>query len=112
MLLGSLGYQVHVVSSEGDALESINASRHDLVIVEMTHEGDFAGLDAIRKIAAKQPGLPCLIISGYGETERIREAKVFGHAQCLGKPFTRSKLGQAVRRLLDERSRAKGDFSG
>jgi YesN/AraC family two-component response regulator len=42
-----------------------------------------------------------VIVSGYSETERIKEALLLGAGKYLKKPYTLEKIGVTLRLVLD-----------
>ncbi len=105
-ILSNLGYDVQVAAGHDDALDLIRQTRFDLVILDMIIEGGPDGLDIYKDILRIAPGQRCIIISGFAETERVREAKVLGAHNYIRKPYTMQKLGGAVRAALDQETDA------
>ena len=58
-------------------------------------------MDVYRRMVEIRPDLPCVIASGFSETERVKEAMRLGAGDYLKKPYTLDSLGQAVRQELD-----------
>ncbi len=66
------------------------------------------GLETYRKIIQSYPGQKAIIVSGFSETERVREAQRLGVGTYLRKPYSLEKIGLAVRRELDRPAAAAG----
>jgi PAS domain S-box-containing protein len=118
VLIG-FGYEVVGVTTPRDAIAAFSESHDgvekgtgrpfDLLILDMIMDGG-DGLDVYREVVARHPGQKCLIVSGYSETGRIKEAMALGAAAFLRKPFTVGGLGRAVRDILS--GRVSGVTSG
>jgi CheY-like chemotaxis protein len=74
-------------------------SRHtgqiNLVLLDLTMPR-MNGREALGAIAARYPGLPCVVMSGYSEEEVASKLEGLPLAGCLEKPFSR----QAIQVLL------------
>ncbi len=105
--LKRLGYGVSEASNGHEAVALFAASKRagrespcDLVILDMTMEVGFDGLDTYKAILELYPGQKALISSGFDHGRRIRTAKELG-ADSLAKPYPRDLLAEAVRHRLD-----------
>jgi PAS domain S-box-containing protein len=68
----------------------------DLAIVDMNLGGE-NGMDAIRDLRAKKPGLPVIIASGYGDAvQRSPDEGSQGPTEILPKPYTLSALRRTI----------------
>jgi CheY-like chemotaxis protein len=108
-LLGHMGYQVDAAVHGHDAVERIRAHHakhngssqaYDLILLDMIVEDNFDGLDTFKEILKIYPEQKCIIVSGYAETTRVRQAQSLGALQYVPKPYTREELGLAVRNAL------------
>ncbi len=100
-LLGRLGYTVIAVDSGEKAVEFLKENYVDLVILDMIMEPGIDGLETYKRIIKTRPGQKAIIVSGYAETERVKEAQTLGVGFYLKKPYTLNKLGRAVKNALD-----------
>ena len=101
MMLTKLGYRVDTVASGAAALEYLQTHRVDLVILDMIMDPGLDGLQTYQKILEFHPHQKAIIVSGYSETDRVKEAQQLGAGTYLKKPFVLEKIGLAVRRELD-----------
>lgn len=99
-VLKRLGYEAQAVSNGLDAVEFIKKNPVDLIILDMILEGPWDGLTTFEKIREVNPSQRAIIVSGYSETERVKQARLLGVKGFLGKPFTIESLGQAVKNAL------------
>ncbi len=108
-ILARMGYRVVSAESGRTAVELIRKaweSDHehrpfDLVIMDMNLERDFDGLDTYREILKVYPDQKCIILSGGGESERVRQTQQMGAGKFVAKPYTFRELGKAVRGELN-----------
>ncbi len=60
------------------------------------------GLDTYKSILDIKPKQKAVIISGYSETDRVREAQKLGAGEYIKKPYTMERLGMAIRKELSK----------
>ncbi len=101
-LLKKLGYNVDTVMSGEDAVELIKLNAVDLVILDMIMDTGIDGLDTYKKMLAVQGHQKAIIVSGFSETDRVREAIKLGVGAYIRKPYALSDLARAVRSELDK----------
>jgi DNA-binding NtrC family response regulator len=65
---------------------------------------DRSGMDVLRDVGVRRPGLPVVLITGYATPDLAMRAHEAGAAAFLAKPFEASELVECVRRALGERS--------
>ncbi|NIM16447.1 MAG: PAS domain S-box protein [Candidatus Aminicenantes bacterium] len=102
-LLKELGYSVHAISSGEEAIEHIKTKTvsADLFLLDMLMGTGIDGLDTYKEIQKLQPGAKAIIISGFSESNRVKEALKMGAGAYIKKPYTLKKIGMAVRKELD-----------
>jgi PAS domain S-box-containing protein len=105
-MLGRLDYRVTSVSSGEKAVDYLKTNRPDLVVLDMIMDPGMDGLDTYRKVVALHPRQKAIIVSGYAETDRVREAQKLGAGAYVRKPYILERLGMAVRKELDRQERA------
>jgi DNA-binding NarL/FixJ family response regulator len=87
-------------SSAAEALQLIAASPPDVVIVDISL-GDRNGVELIKDICARWPGVPSLVLSMYDETMyAVRVLKAGGRGYIM-KQEVPKKVIAAIRRVLD-----------
>lgn len=77
-LLLDAGYQVQVANSSVAALRKIAASKFDLALLDIrldeSDEDNIEGMQLAAKIKKRSPKTKIVIITGYGTTERMKQA--------------------------------------
>lgn len=99
-MLTRLDYEVHTVSGGEAALDFLSHRPVDLVILDMIMEPGIDGLETYTRILESHPAQRAIIVSGFSENERVREAQRLGAGIYVKKPYTLEKLGVAVRQAL------------
>ena len=106
-MLRQLGYRVTVACDGHQAVELLEARAEQgappyaLVLLDMVMEDDFDGLDTYRVIARLCPDQRCMLISGFSDGDRVREAQRLGAGGFLQKPFSVRQLARKVRGEID-----------
>ena len=102
MILSELGYTVTTASSGEDAVEYLKNHAVDLLFLDMIMDPGIDGLDTYKRILEFHPGQKAIIVSGFSETDRVKDAKGLGAGQYIRKPYTLEKIGIALRTELDK----------
>ncbi len=99
-ILSRLNYLTHAVGSGEEAVSYLKNHRADLVVLDMIMGEGMDGLDTFKAIIATHPRQKAIIVSGYSETERVREAQRLGVSDYVKKPYMLESLGRAVKKAL------------
>mgnify|MGYP000906760245 FL=1 len=97
-MLERLGYRVSAHRSAARALE--DPGTYDLLLTDLSMPG-LTGLELARALRQRQPDLPVILCTGYGERLSAEDLAEAGVVRILGKPVLAADLGQAVRQTLD-----------
>jgi DNA-binding NtrC family response regulator len=100
-MLKKLNYKVSSVASGEEAIAYIKEHKIDLLVLDMIMDPDMDGLDTYKSVLEIQPKQKAIIVSGFSETERVKDAHVLGVGEYVKKPYVIEKLGMAVRKQLD-----------
>ena len=93
-ILEAEGFEVLMASSVAEALKLLAAQPLStqlplLVDVKMpVHDGMYL----MKKVKAKRPELPIIVMSGYATPETVKVAENLGAARFIAKPFTPEEL--------------------
>lgn len=101
MILQKLDYRPDSVASGEEAVEYVKHHSPDLIILDMIMDPGMDGLDTYRKIIEVRPGQKTILVSGFSETDRLREAQRLGAGEYVRKPYLIEKIALAVRKELD-----------
>ena len=101
-ILQQLGYRVSSVSSGEEAVEYLQHHSPDLVLLDMIMDPGMDGLETYKKIHELRPIQKTILVSGFSETERVREAQELGAGEYVRKPYLIETIAVAVRKALDQ----------
>ncbi len=99
-MLEKLGYNVQAVASGEDALSLVRDQRFDLMLIDMVMEPGIDGLETFRQARQLYPEQKALIVSGYSESARVREAQELGAGQYIKKPYSLDRIARALHEEL------------
>jgi len=95
-ILEKLGYKAWAVPSGEEAVEFIKEQPVDLVLLDMIMPPGIDGLDTFQEIRSVNPNQKAVLVSGYSENERVREALDLGIGAYLKKPYTIEQMSQVI----------------
>ena len=100
-ILRKLGYSVTSVSSGEEAVDYLKDYSADLLILDMIMDPGIDGLETYKRILEFSLGQKAVIVSGFPETDRVKEAQRLGAGAYIKKPFSLEKIGSAVKDELN-----------
>ena len=100
LMLEKLNYQAVTLSNGKEAVEYMETSSADLILMDMIMDPGIDGLDTLKQIWAIQPDQKAVIGSGFSENKRVYEARKLGATGFVGKPYTITKLGIVLKEAL------------
>lgn len=97
------GYFVHQAGDGLEALELINGGDlvMDVVVSDIVMPR-LNGVELLEELSRSRPGLPIILISGFG-TEELTRRGIAAPCAVLPKPFPPERLIAEVRRCIAER---------
>ena len=96
-LLTRLGYDVHTVFSGEEALEYLKNHKADMLVIDMIMAPGIDGLETYQKILEINPIQKAILVSGFSETDRVKEALSLGAGAYVKKPYVLETIGVAIR---------------
>jgi CheY-like chemotaxis protein len=102
-LLTSLNYNVSSTISGEEAIKYLKENKADLLILDMIMDPGIDGLDTYKSVLKINPIQKAIIVSGFSESDRVKEAKTLGAGAYIKKPYIKEKLGLAVKKELDKK---------
>ncbi len=100
-MLRDLGYQVREARTGPLALALVDRGEPvDLVFSDVIMPDGMSGIELARELAARHPGLPVLLTSGYTAHRLVPEAMA-DHLPVLRKPYAQSDLSYAIRDAMN-----------
>ncbi len=103
VMLTKLGYRVTVCTDPRKALEHLQTDNADLALMmtDLSMPG-LSGVDLIREAMRLKPGLPVILLTGYGNVIDTKAAVELHIAEVMHKPFTMEDLSAAIEGALEE----------
>lgn len=99
-MMTKLGYSVTSVPSGEEAVAYCTKNKVDLLILDMIMDPGIDGLETYRQIVQIKPDQKAIIVSGFCETHRVKEAEKLGVGSYQMKPYDLERIGLAVRAEL------------
>lgn len=106
--LEKLECEVSSVSTGEEALEAIDRSFFDLVFLDLRLPGK-SGIEVLKELKHKSPGLAVVVITAYGSIEAARQALKLGASDFLEKPFDPEQLRLLARRAFEQTALAPAE---
>jgi two-component system, response regulator, stage 0 sporulation protein F len=98
-------YAMHFAASGAEALDRL-AEEIEPALIAVLSDINMPGMDGLtllREIKARQPDLPVMMVTAYGDDERRRRADELGAAQFITKPVDFELLKAQLRQLPTRR---------
>ena len=86
MFLESSGHSVAVAAKAKPALEMLEQKQPKLIFLDLRLP-DQNGLDVLKTIKSKYPGIVVVMMTGFREADQVVEAFRQGAIDCILKPF-------------------------
>jgi PAS domain S-box-containing protein len=102
MLLKRLGYSVTAVPGGEEAVDYMTNHDVDLLVLDMIMDPGIDGLETYKRILKLYPNQKAIIVSGFSETKRVKEAQNLGAGPYVPKPYSMENIAKAVREELDK----------
>jgi PAS domain S-box-containing protein len=99
-MLDTLGYKTKAVSSGEEAVEYLKEHTVDLILLDMIMDPGINGRETYERIIMIHPNQKAIIVSGFAETDDVKEAQRLGAGKYIKKPYTLEKIGMVVKNEL------------
>jgi len=99
-MLNTLGYKAKAVSSGEEAVNYLQEHAVDLILLDMIMDPGISGRETYERVIKIHPNQKAVIVSGFVETDEVREAQRLGAGRFIKKPFTLEKIGFALKNEL------------
>jgi len=91
-------YELLFATNGQEAIESLKKNSVDIVIIDIKMPR-MDGIETMRKLKEANPAVKLLVTSGYKSVETAREAISAGAVNYIVKPFERTQILDAVKKL-------------
>ena len=99
-MLNTLGYITKAVSSGEEAVKYLQEHTVDLILLDMIMDPGINGRETYERVIKIYPNQKTVIVSGFVETDEVRETQRLGAGRFIKKPFTLEKIGFALKNEL------------
>ena len=110
-LLDGEGYDSHFVSSVDRVIERLQGPPFDLLLMDLNYSRDTTsgreGLGLIPRVRKCDPGLPIVVMTGWGSIDTAVEAMRLGAKSFVQKPWEDGTLREIVGREIAEGQAAR-----
>ncbi len=101
-ILTTLGYKVETATCGEDAIQLLSTKKFDIVLLDMIMEPGIDGLDTYRRLLEIHADQKVIIVSGYSESKRVKEALHLGVRSIVKKPYTLQAIASTINRELNQ----------
>jgi PAS domain S-box-containing protein len=99
--LKQLGYKVHAVANGMEAIDVIaSPAKIDITLTDIVLPGGLDGVALVKEAMRARPAMGVLCMSGYDPTREHRKWLAVQNIELLEKPFSSSRLAQALDAVL------------
>jgi CheY-like chemotaxis protein len=102
-MLKKLNYNVTSVPSGEDALAYLKTHTADLLVLDMIMDPGMDGLETYKKIVEIHPNQKAVIVSGFSESERVKQVQQLGAGPYVKKPYLLETIGRIVKEELNKK---------
>ena len=100
------GHTIQTASSGEEALEKLEETRFDILLVDIKMEG-ISGLDVLRSVKESDPDVAVVMITAYGSIPTAIEAMKKGAYDYMLKPFDPNELGVLIEKIIQHQEQSR-----
>lgn len=104
IILESLGHVCESAVDGAQALEMIGKSAYDAVVTDINMP-NMDGITLIRELAARHPGLPVMVMTGFLQEYNEKDVLDAGAADFITKPFSLTEFSARFHKMMSDRNR-------
>jgi PAS domain S-box-containing protein len=101
-MLDTLGYKTKAVSGGEEAVEYLKEHTIDLILLDMIMAPGINGRETYERVKKIHPNQKAIIVSGFAETNEVKEAQKLGAGRYIKKPITLETIGLAIKEELEK----------
>jgi len=100
LMLETLRYKTKAVAGGEEAIEYLKDNSVDLLLLDMIMDPGINGRETYERIKKIHPAQKAIIVSGFAETDQVKETIRLGAGRFIKKPLILEELGMAVKQEL------------
>jgi PAS domain S-box-containing protein len=101
-ILDKLGYRSKSVSSGEEAVEYLKEHRVDLILLDMIMAPGINGRETYERIIKIHPNQKAVIVSGFADTDEVKETQRLGAGKYVKKPLKLQEIGLVIKEELEK----------
>ena len=101
-LLTEINYKVKVTKNIDKINSLVKGFNPDIILLDMILGDDKDGLDVYKEIIKTRPKQKVIIVSGFSENERVKEALKLGVKKYIRKPYTIEDIASNIKDTILE----------
>jgi DNA-binding NtrC family response regulator len=101
-ILETLGYKTKAVAGGEETVEYLKENTVDLILLDMIMDPGINGRETYERIVKIHPNQKAIIVSGFAETDDVKEAQKLGAGKFIKKPLTSERIGLAVKEEMEK----------
>jgi two-component system, cell cycle sensor histidine kinase and response regulator CckA len=101
-MLNTIGYKAIAVSSGEEAVEFLKENTVNLILLDMIMDPGISGRETYERVIQVHPKQKAIIVSGFAETNDVKETQKLGAGRYVKKPLTLDKIGPIIRAELEK----------
>ena len=103
------GYQVLTADDGQNALDILEKQEVNVVVTDLKMPG-LDGMEVLRQVQQKFPGIPVLILTAHGTVDNAVQAVKAGAFDYITKPFDKNELLSTIAKAARTEQLARRDF--
>jgi DNA-binding NtrC family response regulator len=100
-LLRDAGYEVREARTLEAAHQTVDRGEADLVVLDVQLPDGY-GPNLLERLSREQPGMPVIMVTGFGDIDMAVEAMKLGARDFIQKPVDLARLRQAVDKAAEQ----------
>ena len=105
------GMDVATATSGELALTQIDGQTYDVVVLDLAMPG-MDGMETLRRLKARRPTLPVVVLTGHAAAEKADEARNLGARDVVQKPAEFADLLARIRQVAESSARPADQKTG
>ncbi|MBF0457730.1 MAG: response regulator [Nitrospirae bacterium] len=101
-IMEKAGYEVAVFGDGAEAIEVMGRTTFDIIVTDMRMDGMEDGMRLLEAAREKNPAAKVIILTGFAETEMVREAFRKGVFDVISKPVEIDSIKRVIGRAEKE----------
>jgi len=102
LVLSEKGHWVDICMTGRAGLDKILKDQYDVLLLDLKLP-DIDGMEILKKVRKKKPGVYVLVMTGYSTVQSAVDAMKSGAIDYLAKPFSADELAIAVERAVEKK---------